>query len=70
MVTGEDEELGVFGYGIKVVRRPDGRIEYQPHTVIKSIPIEIVIMQLEVFLRDLKQQYHNKHSAGSSEGRE
>jgi len=56
-----NEEIGSFGYGIRVIRRSDGRIEYQPATIVKNIPIEIVIMQMQVFLDDLKKEYHDKH---------
>lgn len=58
-----DDELGVFGFGIRVVRRHDGRIEYQPHIIIKNVPIEIVMAQVEVFLEDLRKEYHSKYGS-------
>ena len=56
-----NEELGSFGYGFKVIRRADGRLEFRPTTIIKNVPIEFIIMQMQVFLDDLKKEYHDKH---------
>ncbi len=65
MSDGTNEEIGAFGYGIKVLRHTDGQIEYQPHAIIKNVPIEIVIMQMEVFLENLKKEYHEKYGKKS-----
>lgn len=59
------EEIGTFVYGIRVIRKPDGNTKYQYHKTIKNLPLEIVIMQISVFLNDLKKQYHNKYSGKS-----
>ena len=67
----EPSEIGGFGYGIRVLRHSDGRVEYQIHSVNKNVPTEIVIMQMEVFLNDLKREYSEKHGKKSSkEGNE
>ena len=62
------EEIGSFGYGFKVLHHDDGRIEFQPTTIIKNVPIEFIIMQIEVFLENLKKEYHEIHGRKPSEG--
>ena len=63
-----EEIIGSFGYGFKVIRRTDGRIEFQPTTILKNVPIEFIIMQMQVYLDDLKKEYHEKYSKKSSNG--
>jgi hypothetical protein len=66
MLNHGNEEVGSFGYGFRVISRRDGIIEFQPTTIIKSVPTEFIIMQMQVFLDDLKKEYHGKYGKTSS----
>jgi len=63
----EGEEIGSFGYGFKLIRLNDGRLEFQPTTIIKNVPVEFIIMQMQVFLDDMKKEYNKKHGRKQSE---
>lgn len=67
MPSTESEEIGSFAYGFKVMSHADGRIEFRPTTVIKNVPIEFIIMQVQVFFDDLKKEYHSKYGKRSAE---
>ncbi len=62
----EPTEIGGFGYGIRVIRHSDGKVEYQANSVNKNVPTEIVIMQMEVFLNELKKEYFERYGKKSS----
>lgn len=63
----KSKEVGSFGYGFKVIRHDDERIEFQPTVIIKNVPSEFIIMQMQVFLDDLKKEYHDQHGRKQSE---
>lgn len=65
MPNEESDEIGSFGYGFKLVKRADGELEFQPIIINKNVPIEFVIMQMQIYLDDLKRDYHDKY--GKSE---
>ena len=65
-MTSDMDDLGAFGWGIRVVRRADGNVDYQPHTIMRNIPIEIVIMQMHVFLETLKKDYADRYGKSST----
>ena len=52
--------IGKFGLGLKVLKYPDGRTEYQIQKINKGIPIQIVIMQIKAFLKNLEKEYFEK----------
>lgn len=54
-------ELGRFALGIKIFRNSDGSISYQTKDVNEGVPIEIVIMQIKAFLKDLEDNYYQKY---------
>ncbi len=57
MEEDEPNELGGFGFGIKILRYSDGHIEYQTQSANEGVPIEAVIMQMKAFLRNLEKDY-------------
>ena len=61
MLEEENKEEGFFSYGFKLIKRGENQIEFQPATIIKDVPKEFVIMQMQVYLDDLKEDYHNQH---------
>lgn len=56
MTNGADDS-GQFVYGLRVVRLPDGDLKYETQSINKGVPIEIVIMQLRVLLKQLEKSY-------------
>ena len=66
MSNRKGEEAGSFGYGFKVIQHADSQTEFQPTTIIKNVPMEFIIMQMQVFLDDIKKQYRDKHSKRSA----
>lgn len=60
-----NEDIGYFVYGIHVIKRPDGRVEYQDNYLNRDIPIEVVIMQLKAFLNNLEKEYLDKYGKKS-----
>ena len=62
----KSEEIRSFGYGFKVIQHADSQTEFQPTTIIKNVPIEFIIMQMQVFLDDAKKEYHDKYSKRSA----
>ena len=55
-------EIGAFGLGIRLIRQPDGSIEYKIDSVNRNVPIEIVIMQIKIFLNGLEKEYSERYS--------
>ena len=62
----EPKEIGKFGLGIKIIRHPDGRVEYQTQSANQSVPVEIVIMQIKAFLNNLEKDYFNNFDRSTS----
>lgn len=56
------DEIGAFAFGIRLIRQPDGSIEYKTDSVNRNVPVEIVIMQMKVFLNDLEKEYSDRYS--------
>jgi len=56
-MKGEPEEIGRFAFGIKLLRYSDARTEWNLQSANEGVPIEIVIMQMKVFLRNLENDY-------------
>jgi len=65
MSNEENEITGLFFYGFTVSVSSSGQVDYEPLVFIKNVPIEIVTMQIEVLLKDLKKSYYNKHSGNA-----
>ncbi len=55
-------EIGAFAFGIRLIRQPDGSVKYQTDSVNKNVPVEIVIMQMKIFLNDLEKEYSDRYS--------
>ncbi len=68
MLNEENRENGFFGYGFRAIRNDDGKITFYPTTVIKNVPIEVVTMQIEVLLKDLKKSYYDQHRGNALKG--
>ena len=62
----QPSEIGRFGFGIKLLRHADGRIEYETQSVNDGILIEMVIMQMKAFLNGLQKDYFDNFDKGSS----
>ena len=56
----EPIEIGRFVFGIKVLRNSDSSISYATQSGNENVPIEVVIMQLKTFIRDLEEDYFKK----------
>ena len=63
----EPIELGRFGFGIRIIRNQDGKIEYQTQSANWGVPIEIVIMQMKAFLNKLENEYFDNFDKNSSQ---
>lgn len=66
-------EIGRFGFGIRIIRHEDGRVEYQTESANQGVPTEIIIMQIKAFLKNLEDEYFdsfNKNSFKVSHGDE
>ncbi len=53
----EASEVASFGFGIRVVKHPDGREEYQTRAENDGVSTETVIMQLRAYLNSLEKDY-------------
>ncbi len=60
MAEEEPIELGQFGFGIKVLRKPDGEIIYTTRAINKKIPIEVIMAQMKAFLNKMEKEYFDK----------
>ena len=49
-------EIGRFGLGIRIIRHPDGKVEYQTQSANENVPVEIVLMQIRAFLRNIEKE--------------
>ena len=58
----EPETLS-FGFGIRVIKKPDGQEEYQTRTSHEGVSSEIVIMQLRAYLHALEKDYFDDFNA-------
>lgn len=47
----------MFGFGIKLFRKPDGHFFFQTQTKNEGVPMEIVIMQVRAFLNEAEKEY-------------
>ena len=66
MPNEQPTEIARFGFGIKLLRYPDGKAEFETQSVNEGIPVEIVIMQMRAFLNSLEKDYFNKFDKGTS----
>ncbi len=62
----ETNEIGKFGFGIKILRHSDVKIEYQTQSANQGVPIEIVIMQMKAFLNNLEKDYFSNFDKGTA----
>ena len=62
----EPTEISKFGFGIKIVKHFDGKIEYQTQSANKRVPIEIIIMQMKAFLNNLEKNYFDNFNKRAS----
>ncbi len=62
-----NEELGYFVYGVHMLRRSDSKVLYEDNYLNNRVPIEVVIMQLKIFLKKLEKDYFDEHSNKSGE---
>ena len=56
----EESELGKFLFGLRIIKNPDGTIEYKFRSINQSVPVEIVIMQLKAFVNKLENDYFDE----------
>lgn len=52
----ENKEMG-FGLRINGIKSPDGKIGWAFDSINRSVPIEVVAMQLKAFLRNIENDY-------------
>lgn len=62
----DDEILGRFVLGIRALKSPDN-ITFKLESMNINVPIEAVIMQLEAFLRNIKNGYFDSFDNESNE---
>ncbi len=55
----EAQELAEFGFGIKLIRNTDEKLEFKMQSVNTCIIKEVVITQMKAFLKDLEINYFN-----------
>lgn len=55
----KEPEVISFGFGIRVIKKPDGQEEYQTRTSNEGVSTEIVIMQLRAYLDAIEEDYFN-----------
>jgi len=65
-MSSEPEEIGRFAFGIRLYRYSDGRVEYNTQSRNEGIPIEVVLMQLQAFLRNQENEYFDKYDSSLS----
>lgn len=59
------DEPSRFALGLTALRQPDGNFDCAMQTVNQGIPIEIVIMQLRAFLKQMEHNYFSSFEKGT-----
>ena len=59
------EKVGYFVFGVTAIERADGQFTYRPQSITNNIPAEVAIMQMDVFLKEMKKVYHNTYRGTS-----
>ena len=57
----ESVNIGNFTIGFRVFRDEDGSLSYFHKEIFETVPTEAIIMQLETYVKHLKDQYYNKY---------
>jgi|GEM_PF-3365844 len=53
----EEKPVAMFALGLRAYQQPDGQIVFLLDSKNQGIPIEIVLMQIEAWLRNMKDEY-------------
>jgi hypothetical protein len=53
-----EQVVGRFALGIKIIKSPDGKVRVEYKTQNENMPVEMVIMKLDAFLRNMKNDYY------------
>jgi len=62
----QDTDIGRYIVGFRVFKDENGNFSYDfREWNTNNVPHELIIMQLNVFLRDLKDNYQNKYTKKS-----
>ena len=62
MVNGSSSEISSFALGMLVIKNPDGSNTCELDFLNNKTPIEVVIMQLETFLKEQKDKYFESYT--------
>ena len=57
----EKNDYGLFIFGIRLLKSPDGLIGLNVENMNKKVPLEYVIMLMRAFLKNAEQEYFNNY---------
>ena len=58
--------IGGFAFGINVIKHDDGSLSYYTKTENNKVPVELVILQMKSYLKDLEDKYFNDFKSNHS----
>ena len=56
-MSSQPEVTGEFAVGIRLLRYPDGKMAWKIDSVNKGVPVEVIMIQLRAFLRNMENEY-------------
>ena len=62
----ERNEIGKFGVGFIMLKSQEGVISFELREQNNNVSDEVIIMQLKIYLRNIKENYYNKYSKKNS----
>ena len=65
-MTMERNEIGKFGVGFIMLKSQEGVISFELREQNNNVSDEVIIMQLKIYLRNIKENYYNKYSKKNS----
>ena len=61
-MTVDKEEIARFIFGLRLLRDGAGKIFYQKRVWNKGVQLEVIILQLELFLEKIRGDYRKQFS--------
>lgn len=55
----EKNNIGEFGFVIITKKNDQGNLHFQTRIINKKVPLELIVMQMKAFLKQVEKDYFN-----------
>ena len=57
----QEKEVGRFAFVLRALAGKDGKTRFEAKSMNQNVPLELAIMQLKAFLRNLENEYFDNY---------